>query len=472
MPRLEILTAQRCRLVGLSDETAKLLDDALSLDTPGKRWNPSVKAGHWDGKRHLYSIERGTFPHGLLERVGAFLEEAGVSYRVVDRRVDVPPTCDLTRLSATMLQGIELRDYQLKAVRRAVQRQRGLLHLATNSGKSEVACAVMKVLSEQRVLFLVHTKALLNQTRKRIAERLGTIEEHIGIIGDGRFEPRHITVATIQSLTRKTDKAKAKIIAKYIKTIQLLFGDEVHHAKAATFYRFIQRVPARFRIGMSGTPFAGENALLVEAAFGPVVSRVSNETLIKRGISAKPTIEMIPIHEPVIEASASWDQVYKEGIVNNVARNAAIAQIAAAKAKAKQPTMILLKELWHGDLVSTMLKELGVRHHFVHGRMPSSAVEEQKHRFEAGKFYVLIASPIFGEGVDCPIIRTLIMADGGKSIRKVLQQIGRGLRKKHNGVNTLDVIDFADYGHEWLAEHTQERLAIYTAEKFDVRARR
>jgi superfamily II DNA or RNA helicase len=447
-----------------------LLDDALAIENKGAHFNPSVQKGLWDGRRHMFYKDGCTFPKGLMPRLKKLLREAG--YKVMKTRDERKnPHHDLgeVELAPLMLAGIELRDYQLDSIARALRAGCGLIHAATNAGKTEIGSAVIKVLKAHRCLFLVHTKQLLKQARERIALRLGTIEEHIGVIGDGRFDPKHITVATVQSLTRVNSKAQKAVVAKYLKTIQLLILDETHHASAKSFYRLIQRIDAPWRYGMSGTPFglADGKGLMVEAAFGPVVARITNQDLIDRGVSAKPTIRMIEVVEPEIDSSLDWQSVYKEGIVLNEVRNKLIADWSVKFADKKWPTLVIVRELWHGDNLCQMLRDAGVAHAFVHGQMSTDEVERQKVRLTEGKIRVLVASPIFGEGVDIPSVRALIVADGGQSTANVLQKIGRGLRAKV-GDNRLDVIDFADATHRWLARHAQERLALYEAEGFRV----
>lgn len=472
--RLEILSNTKCRAARLEEQYVALLDDALALEVPGARFSPRVRRGLWDGKRHLFNKNTGIFPRGLLARVEALLSEAEVRYRVCDLRTNrVIKPVDWSKLSKTMLKDprsghIVLRSYQMKAIRRALKAQGGILWLATNAGKTEVAAAIMMMLQHERALFLVHKKALLAQARERIAKRFGVIEEHIGTIGEGKFNPKHFTVATIQSLTRKMPDAKKRVIKKYLSTIRQLHVDEGHHTKATTWYRLVQSIDAPWRFLYSGTPFGSDNGLLVEATVGQVIARVSNEKLIKLGVSARPTIRMVKCDVPELSEQLTWDEVYKQGIVNNSIRNGLIAKHAARFAKHKKPVLILVKELWHGDNIMRELEARGVTCLFSHGQMPLTQVENNKIIFERGKVSVLVASTIYDEGVDVPAIRALIVADGGQSVRAVLQKIGRGLRKKKGRENVLDVIDFADLTHRYLAKHSQERLAIYEAEAFRV----
>lgn len=447
-----------------------LLDDALAIETKGSHFNPVVASGLWDGRRHMFYKDGCTFPKGIIARVKKLCREAG--YKVMktkDERKHLPGELHEDRIKPDMLAGVELRDDQVHVLTKALADGCGLLHVATGGGKTEIGAAIIKVLIEERCLFLVHTKQLLKQARERIALRLGTIEEHIGIIGDGRFEPKHITIATVQSLSRVRGAAQKKIIAKYLKTIGLLMLDETHHASAKSFYRLIQRIDAPWRYGLSGTPFglADGKGLMVEAAFGPVVERVTTEELVAKGILARPTIRMVEIDKPTIDTDLDWQSVYKEGIVLNTYRNGLIVKHAAKFAAKGWPTLIIVKELWHGDNLSEELRRAEVKHAFVHGQMSTDEVERRKVHLVEGKINVLIASPIFGEGVDVPSVRALIIADGGQSTAAVLQKIGRGLRRKADD-NRLSVIDFLDLTHKWLSRHSQERLALYEAESFKV----
>lgn len=446
-----------------------LLDDALAIENKGAHFSPAVQAGHWDGRRHMFFKDGQTFPKGLMPRLKKLLREAG--YKVMktkDERDRLPGELQLSRVKPGMLVGIALRDDQIRVINAALKQGCGLLHCATGAGKTEIGAAILKVLFEKRTLFLVHTKQLLKQARERIALRLGTIEEYIGIIGDGSFDPKHITIATVQSLTRAQGAAQKKVIAKYLKTIDVLILDETHHASAKSFYKLVQRIDAPWRFGMSGTPFglADGKGLMVEAAFGPVAERVTNQELIDKGVNAKPTIHMVEI-ETEIATDLDWQSVYKEGIVLNVQRNKAVVKWATKYAKKNWPTLVIVRELWHGDNLAEELRRAEVPHAFVHGQMSTDEVERQKVRLVEGKIQVLIASPIFGEGVDIPSVRALIIADGGQSTANVLQKVGRGLRAK-KGDNRVDVVDFIDLGHRWLARHSQERISLYEHEGFEV----
>ena len=85
-----------------------------------------------------------------------------------------------------------------------------------------------------------------------------------------------------------------------------------------------------------------------------------------------------------------------------------------------------------------------------------------------GELDCIIASTIFDEGVDIPILDTLILAGGGKSKVRAMQRIGRVIRKypKKKKAFVIDFLDNATY----LKNHSAARKRMYETERlFDVK---
>jgi len=487
---VEVLSNVRCRMTGAPKALLKHLDDSLAEQQKGSEWSPRHRrfGGKWDGKKHHFHRSPtfagvGTFARGLLSRVKRLSKLKGYKVRVVDKRKGVFPPIDTSKLKPDMLIGVRMDgeySYQLDAVKAALTGEAGVLFMATNAGKTEIATALIKVLHERSVLFVVPKAILLKQTRERIAERLGTIPENIGVIGGGRFEPKDITIAIINSITpaRKAKSARGKkrnaILRKYLKTVECVFLDEGHHAKANTWYRLMSACSnAQYRYLMSGTPFNGDNDLMVEAAAGPVLCEIRNDDLIKLGVSAKPRVRLITIDEPDLEGKdalddESWDSVMKAGIVENELRNRIIAREAVRYAKQGKNVLVLMRILQQGSTIRQFIAAKKVPVEFAHGKMPGSERDQIVEWFQESNGVVLVGSNIFDEGFSVNGINALIVADGGKSLRAVLQKVGRSIRRKKKGANVVDVVDFADCTHHWLAKHALERFDIYTGEGFDV----
>ena len=81
---------------------------------------------------------------------------------------------------------------------------------------------------------------------------------------------------------------------------------------------------------------------------------------------------------------------------------------------------------------------------------------------------VLISTSVLDEGVDISGINAIIYARGMVSSRKLLQGIGRGLRKKSDG-SRLRFYDFIDNMHSSLLQHSLNRYHTLKNEKFDIK---
>jgi hypothetical protein len=343
-----------------------------------------------------------------------------------------------------------------------------------NSGKSTIAAAVVKAYlpNIRGGVVLVHKQKLLKDHRRDLAAFLGTIEQNIGQIGSGIWEPKKITVAMVDSLLLRADaKKNHKRIREFLKSQDLLIQDEAHHCAAKKWARVLQRCNAPVRIGLSGSYVPGGASLGIEAQLGPIVFRTTNAQLTSLGISAKLTVKLREVEEPE-DLEGAWRDVYQQGIVDNVQRNVQIADDTLDAFSKKLPVVVMVREKRHGRNLSELLRARKVPHKFLYSTgFPGGlkAIEGFLAAFEKGILPVLLTTTgLFDEGANLPAIRRLIMGDGLKSLRLVLQKCGRALRRKKGQDNTVEVYDYMDVFNEWLAGHSLERLNIYEKEGFEV----
>jgi len=222
-------------------------------------------------------------------------------------------------------------------------------------------------------------------------------------------------------------------------------------------------------MGLSGTALRRDvlSNMKVMALTGDIIYRLQTTELIERGTLSD--IEIRMIENPEIVSGTTWQQIYERGVVQCLVRNNKIAQIATTHWREGRKVMILVRQIEHGELLRDLLEqEQQVPAKFVWGRHASEERERVKEEFNRAGNFVLIASPIYDEGVDLPEVNVLIMAAGGKSEVKTLQKIGRGLRRKRDH-STLLVYDFNDSGAKYLSKHSVERLKTYQKEGFKVK---
>jgi len=441
------------------DYAVSTIDDATSFRVNGFQFSYKYKKGWWDGKTHLYSKNDQTFPAGLVGVVQRALrtwaDKRGhtLEITVVDNRNIKDPINN-----GLSLYGVTLRDYQLAGAKAMVAKQRGILKIATNGGKTITFIAVAKHLGLQ-TLMLVPGKELLHQVYAEFKRFLPPSE--VGIIGDGKWKPKKYTVAIPNTLASRIKKKKPEAI-EYLKGVDVICSDECHKVGASQFYNVLKACPAHYRYGLSGTPLDRTDGadLKLIAQTGEVVYEVSNKQLIDAGLSTDVEILFVTISGPDdISHIREWSDVYELGIVKNDERNREIAKYASQMCSEGRGTLIIVNLIDHGEL----LNELIPKSQFMHGGLASAERQKMLKSFKSGNIDVLIATNILDEGVSIDNIDAIIMGAGGKSRIRTLQRLGRGLRTGGNS-DTLRIVDFIDSAHSMIAKHSMKRFKDYQAE--------
>lgn len=346
----------------------------------------------------------------------------------------------------------EPRDYQRAAIQAALVEKRGVIFHPTGAGKTVVMWHLIVEIG-CRALILVHRKDLLHQTYRRFCEYAGG-DEHIGTIGDGRWEPNLITVATFQTLSRNPDKA-----APFLREIEQVHVDEVHHLPAKTLSEVMaQLVNAYWRFGYSATPFKHgdlETKFKVTSWIGPVIHRLTAEELVSVGGAVPTDVFLITMSDEEKPTYLTYPDAQREGIVENPRRNAYIKELADHLNRTKSgPTIILVERIKHGEILSA---SIGCP--FVAGDDSTKYREKMWRGLREGTINILVTSKIADEGLDIPPLAYLIIAGGGKAAHVTIQRVGRGMRTSE-GKQRLFVFDFLDRG-KYLASHAKARRKTY-----------
>ena len=201
---------------------------------------------------------------------------------------------------------------------------------------------------------------------------------------------------------------------------------------------------------------------------GEIINRISNDYLIENGFSAKPICILFTITTPELE-DVPYQDAYSLGIVENDERADVIYQICEKETNSNNTVLILTERIEHGQYIQEVLEDLKQKRvEFIHGSLSSEVRQELLNDLKNGKIDVLISTSVLDEGVDVSNINAIIYARGGRSLRKQLQGIGRGLRKKEDG-SKLRVYDFIDDVNSQLLQHSLKRYETLKAEKFTVK---
>lgn len=446
-----------------------------SAESPGNRYVPSFRNRSWDGFVRMYNVTKKTLPAGLAADTITALREGGYPVKILDPG-DLSPA---PRPGASV--NFELSDHQLRAVVAMSESSRGIVHAATNSGKTKIAeawCA----LNDCNVLYLVPTKELLHQT---VASFKADTNLEVGWISATEgWNPTQngVTVCLVSSVIKRKSRgsgkvkneATAKRFQELAKSFQAVLVDECHHS-SADGWRWVLRsmVNARFRFGLSGTPWAQRDeaaALKVKAYLGPVIARVTNDELIQKSWSALPVIHMVPVNgvSAPIGIQLEFVEMYENGIVYNDLRNSMIIKLCEQFAASGKLCLVIIHRVAHGEILGELLDLKGIDHRVITGQTDSEERQQNFQDFKVGRFPVLVSN-VLSEGVDVPALNGLIFASGGKGSKQTLQRVGRGLRKKLTGENTVEIYDFIDSGFSYLKTHSRRRMQIYRQENFEIR---
>lgn len=457
------------------------IDKALSYFQEGFQWTPQFKRRAWDGRVHKFRKGTKKFPTGLLPRLTKALDKEGFVYKVMDMRE--PPRRSISEI-ADHLEYYKLnpRPYQLRGIEVGMKNHNMMFWWPTASGKT-VLFGGLVLAYDLPTLILVNRTDLVEQHIKFLKRNTGM---EIGGIYSGIYRPKHVTVATVQTLwaMRKKDR---KLLKKFLSTIEYVLVDEAHHGEAKTFRKPVEDcVNASVRHGFSGTPYSlTSDDIELESVTGPVLSKVTMSYLIKRGYLSIPVITIHEFKDNIEVNSMHWNTVYRQGIVENSFRNKIGCVITEDRYNNDMQILITVRSKKHGFIINEMLtKRFGINNKeivYLSGSDPQHVRDAVKKKFIDRDVRIIIVTSIWNEGIDVPNANALIKLDGGggntvrdnRGVRTTIQQVGRVLRKEKENENRdvnvsikqySFVDDIYDTCHNWLEKHSRNRVNTYNIE--------
>jgi len=348
------------------------------------------------------------------------------------------------------------------------------------SGKTKTAAKLIHVLG-YRTLFIVPSQMLLHQTRASLSECFP--DEFIGMVGEGEWLGGHITVATIQTLSRargrRKDKDKPAIpqdprYKELVRSVDHVIDDELHHIKGGgEWHKVVHDFAVRFMTGLSATIYMDQKKeqergiIWAKATCGPVRIDIDESRLIQEGFLLRQHVRMYPIKKPVNIQDLKWSSTLRKmAIIGNQSRNRKIALICEEISK-KMKTLIVCNRIEHINNIAEELDALGLRFEIVTGRDNQAKREDKVECFAAGEYNILLGT-VFGEGIDMPEIEAVINAEGGRDAKATVQRM-RNMTVAE-GKKLALLIDFYDEMNEYFLKHAKERLEVYESQpEYDVK---
>jgi superfamily II DNA or RNA helicase len=456
------------------------MSEYFTFEVPGAKYMPAVKKKVWDGKIRMFNRTNGEINAGLYWSIKRFCIDRGYGIKVEEGPYGYPYDKNKVNHMQTMqwLETLELpfmpRDYQYEAITHAIERKRCILISPTGSGKSFIIYLLMRwymANHDKKVLVIVPTTSLVEQMYADFKLYGFDVEENCHKIysGQDKETDKRVVITTWQSIY--------KLHPVWFHDYGCIFGDEVHGFKSKSLSSIMNKAKlAEYRFGTTGTLDGTQvHRLVLEGLFGPVKQVTTTHELQKSDTLAPLDIDIILLeydeeHCALTDGRSYQDEI--DFIVTYEKRNKFIANLATSQTGNTLVLFNLVEK--HGkvlrDLIENRLKD-GQRLFYVSGETKTTDREAVRNIVEKHANSIILASlGTFSTGINIKNIHNIVFASPSKSQIRVLQSIGRGLRKSDDG-STTKLFDIADDLHSdkkknFTLLHSFERAKIYNKEKF------
>jgi len=229
-------------------------------------------------------------------------------------------------------------------------------------------------------------------------------------------------------------------------------------------------------VGLTGTLDGSKtHKLVIEGLFGRVQKVITTKDLMDKNLLSQLKIHCIVLNHSQKDREACKDLKYPqeiELIINNQGRNEYIRDLATST---QGNTLVLFQYVEkHGRILHDLIskKEVKRKVFFVFGGTEGETREKIREITDREKNSIIVASyGTFSTGINIRSLQNIIFASPSKSRIRVLQSIGRQLRKSE-GKEVAILYDIADdlswkSRRNYTLRHMVERVRIYNEEKFD-----
>jgi superfamily II DNA or RNA helicase len=485
MIKLIIEDEVNIKIDGLSVDIRRKLSNALKFDVPYARHMPQYKLGRWDGKVGFFGIGgSGYLNH--LDVVLSILENNNITIQeIVDNRnkvtLEFNPIDEnfWANLGVRWPKGhpaegelIQLRDYQITTINNFLQNPQALQEVAPGAGKTITTATLSKLCEKYgRSIVVVPNKSLVEQTE----EDYRNCGLDVGVyFGDRKEIGRTHTICTWQSLnvldrkSKNFDEDDVFTLEQFLEGVETVIVDEVHQAKAEVLKNILTRHlrNAPIRWGLTGTiPKEQFEFQGILASIGPVVGAVTAKELQDKGVLSNCHVNICQL----VDLKEFRD--YQSELKYLVGDDERITYIGNLLLKIKDSgnTLILVDRVAAGE----KLQKLIPNSVFISGAVKTKDRKETYNEVQEATNMVIIATyGVAAVGINIPRIFNLVLIEPGKSFVRVIQSIGRGVRKAKDKdfVQIWDVTSTCKFAKKHLTQRKKfysEAQYPFSIEKID-----
>ena len=469
------------KIEGLPVEIRRKIANKMKYEVPYARYLPQYKLGRWDGKVGFFGLGGNGYVNHL-DTIINILQESGVEIEEIDDKrqkvdlqfdkIDKDYFANKTWPKGHLCEGqnIELRDYQVDVVNNFLKEPQSLQEVATGAGKT-IITACLSSLCEKfgRTVVIVPNKSLVTQTE----EDYVNVGLDVGVyFGDRKELHKTHTICTWQSLNilDKKDKAGESTLslATFLDGVKTVIIDEVHQAKADVLKKLLthhlKNSPIRW--GLTGTvPKEQFEFQSILAGIGPVVNQISAKELQDKGVLSKCHVNIVQLLDTNVYKNYQEELKY---LTTNKKRLEYMGKLIT-KISATGNTLILIDRLTAGKELQSLIPNSV----FIQGETKLEDRKEQYDEVSSANNKVIIATyGVASVGINIPRIFNLVLIEPGKSFVRVIQSIGRGIRKAKDKdfVQIWDITSTCKFAKRHLTHRKKfykEANYPFTIEKLD-----
>ena len=358
----------------------------------------------------------------------------------------------------TPLPSFELRPFpfqeeilqKLRAERERHGRHRNLVVAATGTGKTVVAAFDYRRLASEgpppRLLFVAHRKEILKQSLDvfRAVLRDGSFGE-LYVDGHRPEEGRHV-FASVQSLSRLAPGTLDP------RAFDVLIVDEFHHAEAPTYRRLLTHLQPRELLGLTATPERADGESVVKWFDGRIAAELRLWEALEKGLLSP--FQYFGLHDGVDLSRLRWSRGgyevadLEKVFTGNDVRVSMV--LEAVRDRVLDPSRMralgFCVSVAHAEYMARRFIEAGVPSLAVSAETSREERDQALRRLRDREVNVLFAVDLFNEGIDVPVVDTVLFLRPTESVTVFLQQLGRGLRLAEDK-SCLTVLDFIGRQH-------------------------
>jgi superfamily II DNA or RNA helicase len=466
LARLIIKDEVNVKIEGLDLHERKELSNMFKYEIPGARYLPAVRLGRWDGKIAFFQMGGSTYVN-LLPEIIPYLDSQGYHLELEDLR-DYKTQYDFEEVTETTFehinwpvkhpmagQPIVLRDYQVEIINKFLENPQCLQEIATGAGKTLITAALSYCCEPHgRTIVIVPNKSLVTQTEDDY-KNMGL---DVGVyFGDRKEFGKTHTICTWQSLNillKGSRNHEVDItIGEFLQDVVCVMVDEVHMAKADALKTLLTGVMAHvpIRWGLTGTiPKEDYEFVSLKCSIGDVIGRLSASELQEQGVLANCHVNVLQLVDHVEYKDYQSELRY---LLETEERLNYIAKLVETIRKSGN-TLVLVDRIAPGRALIEKIKDAV----FVSGGTKADDRKEQYDDIATMDDKVIVATyGVAAVGINIPRVFNLVLIEPGKSFVRVIQSIGRGIRKAEDKdfVQIWDITSTCKFAKRHLTKRKQ-----------------